>query len=138
MVLKWSTPPSRFVTDSISLMGGQVIIAIFSLGSVVITARALDADGRGQFSLALLLANMIFMFSELNKKQFNGVLLRPKKIPLQASSGPLSQTMVLGSGRSSSLYSHFSASKTPLPIISQWAQLSPTTSPLCDRTRRHN
>jgi O-antigen/teichoic acid export membrane protein/tRNA A-37 threonylcarbamoyl transferase component Bud32 len=45
-------------------MGGQVFITIFSLASVVITARALDTDGRGQFSLALLLANMIFMFTE--------------------------------------------------------------------------
>lgn len=64
MVLKRSTSPSRFVTDAIALMGGQILIAIFSLGSVVITARALDADGRGQFALALLLANMIFMFTE--------------------------------------------------------------------------
>jgi O-antigen/teichoic acid export membrane protein/tRNA A-37 threonylcarbamoyl transferase component Bud32 len=45
-------------------MGGQIIITFFSLGSAVITARALNADGRGQFSLALLLANMLFMFTE--------------------------------------------------------------------------
>lgn len=64
MALKWSNTPSQFVTDSVALMGGQIIVTIFSLGSVVITARALDADGRGQFSLALLLANMIFMFTE--------------------------------------------------------------------------
>jgi O-antigen/teichoic acid export membrane protein len=55
---------SRFVSDSVALMRGQIIITIFSLGSVVITARALNADGRGKFSLALLLANMIFMFTE--------------------------------------------------------------------------
>jgi len=52
------------VSDSVALMGGQIIITIFSLGTVVITARALDAHGRGQFSLALLLGNMLFMFTE--------------------------------------------------------------------------
>jgi O-antigen/teichoic acid export membrane protein/tRNA A-37 threonylcarbamoyl transferase component Bud32 len=45
-------------------MGGQIVITIFSLGSVIITARALDAGGRGQFSLALLLAYTLFMFTE--------------------------------------------------------------------------
>lgn len=55
---------SRFVSDSLALMGGQVIITFFSLGSVIITARALDPLGKGQYSLAMLLANMIFMFTE--------------------------------------------------------------------------
>ncbi len=55
---------SHFVSDSFALIGGQIIITIFSLGSAIITARALDADGRGQFSLALLLASTLFMFTE--------------------------------------------------------------------------
>ena len=55
---------SSFGSDSLALIGGQIIITIFSLGSAVITARALNADGRGQFSLALLLAYTLFMFTE--------------------------------------------------------------------------
>lgn len=55
---------SSFGSDSLALIGGQIIITIFSLGSAVITARALDAGGRGQFSIALLLAYTLFMFTE--------------------------------------------------------------------------
>lgn len=55
---------ASFGSDSIALIGGQIIITVFSLGSTIITARALNADGRGQFALALLLANIIFIFTE--------------------------------------------------------------------------
>lgn len=55
---------SSFGSDSLALIGGQIVITVFSLGSAVITARALNADGRGQFSLALLLAYTLFMFTE--------------------------------------------------------------------------
>ena len=57
-------PPPSFASDSLALIGGQIIITFFSIGTAVITARALDAGGRGQFSLALLLASMLFMFTE--------------------------------------------------------------------------
>lgn len=53
-----------FVRDALRLMGGQVIITLFSLATVIITARALNTDGRGQFSLALLLVNIVFIFTE--------------------------------------------------------------------------
>ena len=62
-----SAPPkarSSFSSDALSLIGGQILIAVFSLGSAIITARALDAEGRGQFSLALLLASSLYMFTE--------------------------------------------------------------------------
>ncbi len=55
---------SSFGSDSLALIGGQIAISIFSLGSVVITARTLDTGGRGQFSLALLFAYTLFMFTE--------------------------------------------------------------------------
>jgi len=55
---------SSFGSDSLALIGGQIVITIFSLGSAVITARALDAGGRGQYSLALLLGFTLFMFTE--------------------------------------------------------------------------
>lgn len=59
-----SSVRSSFGGDSLALIAGQAAITIFSLGSAVITARALDVDGRGQFSLALLFGNALFMFTE--------------------------------------------------------------------------
>jgi|GEM_PF-4569678 len=53
-----------FGSDSVALICGQIIITIVSLGTAIITARALDADGRGQFTLSLLLASTLFMFTE--------------------------------------------------------------------------
>jgi O-antigen/teichoic acid export membrane protein len=64
MAIEISQKRSSFKSDSLALMGGQILITFFSLGISVITARALNADGKGQFTLALLLPSMLFIFSE--------------------------------------------------------------------------
>lgn len=72
-----------FISDSLTLMGGQVFITILSIGSAVITARALDVDGRGQFSLALLLASILFMFTEFGLGQAGTRLIATGRWPKQ-------------------------------------------------------
>ena len=55
---------SPFIKDGLGLVGGQIIITFLSLGNVVVTARALDVDGRGHFSMALLYGYILFMLTE--------------------------------------------------------------------------
>jgi len=56
---------SRFVQDVASLLGGQGLITIIAMATSVVMARALGAEGRGHFALALLLPSMLATFSDL-------------------------------------------------------------------------
>ena len=55
---------NSFIKDGIRLIGGQVFIAILSIGNVIVTARALDVDGRGYLALALLFVSILCTFTE--------------------------------------------------------------------------
>ncbi len=55
---------SKFVRDVGSLIAGQGLITIIAMATSVVMARALGAEGRGQFALALLLPSMLATFSD--------------------------------------------------------------------------
>jgi O-antigen/teichoic acid export membrane protein len=61
---RFLTYTSPFIKDAIRLISGQIVIAILSIGNVILTARALDVDGRGHLALALLFASILFTFTE--------------------------------------------------------------------------
>ena len=53
-----------FSIDVMSLMSGQLVIAIISFVSSIVMARALGVEGRGYFVMAILLPNILFSFSD--------------------------------------------------------------------------
>lgn len=54
----------KFTRDVTSVVAAQVIIALVSVASAVIMARALGAEGRGQFTVALLLGSTLATFTD--------------------------------------------------------------------------
>ena len=64
MVDKITKKNDSFIKDGIRLIGGQVFIAMLSIGNVIVTARALDVDGRGYLALALLFVSILCTFTE--------------------------------------------------------------------------
>ena len=53
-----------FSINIISLISGQIVIALISLINSVVIARALGVEDRGFFVMAMLLPNILITFSD--------------------------------------------------------------------------
>ena len=53
-----------FFRDAVSLLSAQGVITIITIANAIVMARALGAEGRGQFSLAILLPYMLVTFTD--------------------------------------------------------------------------
>ena len=82
----------KFSHSVISLISGQVIIAIIALANSVVMARALGVEGRGYFVMAMLLPAMMVTFSDFGLGQAATKLSASKKWP--ASTVLFSQTIL--------------------------------------------
>lgn len=68
-----------FSNDVMSLIGGQLVIAVISLVSSIVMARALGVEGRGYFAMAMLLPSMLITFSDFGLGQASIKFVASKK-----------------------------------------------------------
>jgi len=69
----------NFSIDVMSLVGGQLVIAVISLVNSIVLARALGVEGRGYFIMAMLLPSMLITFSDFGLGQASTKFAASKK-----------------------------------------------------------
>ena len=89
----------RFVRDSASVLGTQIAMTVLSIGTSVITARALGPHDRGLFQLLVLLPTTLANFVKFGIPQANVYFMRRRGASAaDVASNSVWFALVLGSG----------------------------------------
>ncbi len=112
-----------FARNAATIFATRVALVLVGLVTSVVMARALGPEGKGLFSLAVVVATMVFYATNLGVGASSGYYLGRKKIPLDALAGNLlSLSVAVGAGALalSLALSGVLASKI-VPSVPHWA-----------------